>query len=172
MDSKASTKGQNDLKCEGRTEGINCKKNATYECDFCKRHFCDYHLRPKLVGSRNYISNLTDQDLIERYKIEDGDDGHPDPQYYEQWMTEYRKEKEKRAKQYNESLTALIKGSIEEEHEIISASGICAGDGLGHYDRENRPVHFCRKCKKTFCAYHAYRKQERWKPGLGGHVCK
>lgn len=148
-----------------------CKNEVTATCKFCKRNFCDVHIKAKHTGSRAYISSLTDPYWIKRYDLDNGPDGHVDPEY-----TIYEKKKhEEDVAEYNAN-SAKAFGSIlspEEEWKILTSSIRCNGS-VPSSTCDNKLVHVCSICKRAYCAYHANRKSTRFPDPnhLDGHVCK
>ena len=158
------------MECDGRAEGKACRHEAKGKCDFCHRNFCNEHIRPKLTGSRAHIGSLTDPYWIKRYELDNGDDGHPDPEYTIYERKKHEEEMEEYHKNFNKLFSSLL--SPEEEWKILTNTTSCNGS-VASSPCDNRPIHVCFACRKAYCGYHANRKHERFPPGhLDGHLCR
>lgn len=144
-----------------------CNNKANTQCKICERTFCDFHLKPKHTGSLNYITNLTDPNLIKIYE-EDGksEDGHPCPKYHEIWQKGYNAEKEK-LRNSNISFDKLkiaLDNWIEKEREAATGSNYCRVAGCINYCVVN-----CKSCNKNYCLRHASPTLLVGSPN--GHLC-
>ena len=80
-------------------EGDSSKKKL-YKCPYCKKWFCEKHIKPRLTITRSAIERIKDPVLREKvYEEWRKEDGHPDyiwtRQYFENLEIKEREEREK-----------------------------------------------------------------------------
>lgn len=119
-----------------------CSEEVFEECKFCKRPFCDLHIKPKHTG----ISfGLKEPELIKIYEEDDKRiDGHPCPEYQVWWRGEYEKRLEANASDFNRVLDW-----IKDERELVTTYGYCRMS-----ECNSGAIKKCRYCKRDYCSAH------------------
>lgn len=119
-----------------------CHDKAEETCGFCHKSFCKVHAKPKLTGSLSDITSLKDPNLIKAYREEDAvEGGHPDPNFYEQFMANYRKEKERQSISFD--------GLIEMLDTIVADGEKCYISGC-----KSPAIARCPYCGRSYCNKH------------------
>ena len=91
-----------------------CRKRTTvYRCKYCGEYFCEEHIRPKPPGLPNFRSTSPEDRLLMEERRKPG--GHPCPPYFDHWVAERKKEREK----WEIALDKLLRSPFSEGREIV-----------------------------------------------------
>jgi len=89
------------------------KRTKVYRCKYCGEYFCEEHIKPKPPGMPKFNS-VSQEDVLYMEEWRDTH-GHPCAPFYDYWITQIKKKREK----YMKNLDKLLKAREIKKKETV-----------------------------------------------------